>query len=751
MGPKRADNISKGSKISLSGPSVLGITGAGSVPEQETQQFVGKFAADLEQCCREPSLTYPITIPVYIRGNPTQSAQIQSATSQSQQQQQQQQQQSQTVAPSGASVTPSVVAGGLAEEQLSTIGKKTSRARVPSVSQSGILIGITGADSDNRSFSVAGQEQSKVPSPSYKSFHLIPDSEFYRPKLLADSANNETESIDQITALYMRSWKLDQRFIDILKKILPLQEQLHTLDFCYVGLNDKTIYGLVELCQVIKNLNTQLIKFDFYFIIKNISLDGNPIAAECFHLLIEKDDSKISQLSLRYCNITDKGVERIARALGNISRQNWKLLTLNLSGNRIGDIGAQSLAAALRYNRTLISLNLSSNFINDKGALPLALVLRRIVLTPEEIIQRRRIILKRYAETHLDEFRVHTNSPTPSNVSTKSKSGRTSRGDFKRVADPNKRKINTGRTSQNVEKRNRNESDENRPPSENKGDLRRGRNEGSSGRSSVLNASPATGSTSRRTTASTSNASNKDSDQSKTPGPSRIRKVATTANVTTKKNISIVKEEDEDAAEQGRSNDLSLSGKKNKLPEFYSGFFIPQSVLLPIQGNERENPLLETNEFESQDGEMWLRGNFVLLSLNLSRNYLTIDSVREFLLSLEQQSAFTNANDIFNLSSTATAPLMNFSGLCRLELKGMNDISTKSSEYQSIEILLTQKSPLLRFQQLREREPKESFDLQSIQQLQQSISEKTANTLEKPRTGSSSKPTNQRPTSRLKE
>ncbi|CAF1637777.1 unnamed protein product [Rotaria magnacalcarata] len=722
MGPKRADNVSKGSKISLGGPGMLGVTGAGSVAEQETQQFVGKFAADLELCCREPSLAYPITIPVYIRGNPTQSAQIQSATSQSQQQQQQQQQQSQTVAPFGASVTPSVVAGGLAEEQLSTIGKKTSRARLPSVSQSGILIGITGADSDNRSFSVAGQEQSKVLSPSYKSFHLIPDSEFYRPKLLADSVNNETESIDQITALYMRSWKLDQRFIDILKKILPLQEQLHTLDFCFVGLNDKTIYGLVELCQVIKNL-------------KNISLDGNPIAAECFHLLIEKDDSKISQLSLRYCNITDTGVERIARALGNISRQNWKLLTLNLSGNRIGDIGAQSLAAALRYNRTLISLNLSSNFINDKGALPLALVLRRIVLTPEEIIQRRRIILKRYAETHPDEFRVYTNSPTLSNVSMKSKSGRTSRGDFKRMVDPNKRKINTGRTSQN-EKRNRNESDENRPPSENKGDLRRGRNEGSSGRSSVLNASPATGSTSRRTTGNTSNASYKDSDQSKTPAPSRVRKIATTVNVTTKKNISIVKEEDEDATQQGRSNDLSLSGK---------------SVLLPIQGNEGENPLLETNEFESQDGEMWLRGNFVLLSLNLSRNYLTIGSVREFLLSLEQQSTFTNANDTLNLSSTATAPLMNFSGLCRLELKGMNDISTKSSEYQSIEMLLTRKSPLLRFQQLREREPKESFDSQSIQQLQQSISEKTGNTSEKPRTGSSSKPTNQRPTSRLKE
>jgi hypothetical protein len=70
------------------------------------------------------------------------------------------------------------------------------------------------------------------------------------------------------------AWQLDQRFIDILKKILPLQEQLHTLkyilgfsffccrfnifysinSFCFVGLNQQTIYGLAEVCQLIKNL-----------------------------------------------------------------------------------------------------------------------------------------------------------------------------------------------------------------------------------------------------------------------------------------------------------------------------------------------------------------------------------------------------------------------------------------------------------------------------------------------------------------
>ncbi len=95
---------------------------------------------------------------------------------------------------------------------------------------------------------------------------------------------------------------------------------------------------------------------------RSLSLDGNPQAGEYFYRLIEKEDSKykinfnlflfsidfnlyrILHLSLRYCDIHDTGAERLANALGNISTQNWKLLTLNLSGNRIGDRGAISLA-----------------------------------------------------------------------------------------------------------------------------------------------------------------------------------------------------------------------------------------------------------------------------------------------------------------------------------------------------------------------------------------------------------------------
>jgi len=54
--------------------------------------------------------------------------------------------------------------------------------------------------------------------------------------------------------------------------------------------------------------------------------------------------SRITHLSLRFCDITDTAAKRLANVLGNIFTQNWKLLTLDLSGNRIGDDGAKSFA-----------------------------------------------------------------------------------------------------------------------------------------------------------------------------------------------------------------------------------------------------------------------------------------------------------------------------------------------------------------------------------------------------------------------
>ena len=147
---------------------------------------------------------------------------------------------------------------------------------------------------------------------------------------------------------------------------------------------------------------------------------------------------------------------------------------------------------------------------------------------------------------------------------------------------------------------------------------------------------------------------------------------------------------------------------------------------------ERDNPLLESSDIETHDGQIGLKGNLVLLSLNLSRNYLTLITVQEFLRSIQHQTKLTHFNDAASFAST-TASLIEFSGLCRLELKvtkwkylknfffhktifcfqGMIDISNKSIAYQTLESLLLQKSPITRFQQIKDREAKDLHEQQT--------------------------------------
>ena len=53
---------------------------------------------------------------------------------------------------------------------------------------------------------------------------------------------------------------------------------------------------------------------------------------------------RIQNLSLRHNSISDKGAESLGKALGNALKQNTKLLSLNLTGNRITDKGAAHIA-----------------------------------------------------------------------------------------------------------------------------------------------------------------------------------------------------------------------------------------------------------------------------------------------------------------------------------------------------------------------------------------------------------------------
>ena len=124
-----------------------------------------------------------MNIPVFIRGHPPQSA-----------------------AHSGVSIAPPFT-GGTSEEPHPSLIKRASRGRIPSFSHS-----IIGNDNENKSTILSGAESSKA---SYKTFHLVRDSEFFRPKLLADSIGNENEPIEQINTLYMRGmkWSFHEIFI----------------------------------------------------------------------------------------------------------------------------------------------------------------------------------------------------------------------------------------------------------------------------------------------------------------------------------------------------------------------------------------------------------------------------------------------------------------------------------------------------------------------------------------------------------
>nr|KAG5692241.1 hypothetical protein BaRGS_011741 [Batillaria attramentaria] len=127
--------------------------------------------------------------------------------------------------------------------------------------------------------------------------------------------------------------------------------------------------------------------------LKIMSLDANPVDEQNYDLLIT--GGAIQQISLRHCRVTDGGAGRIGMALGTATKVNTKLLSLDLAGNLITDVGAGDLAKGLRLNRTLLTLSLANNKIEDKGAIMLAEALSRFALNHDELVERRRLIFIR--------------------------------------------------------------------------------------------------------------------------------------------------------------------------------------------------------------------------------------------------------------------------------------------------------------------------------------------------------------------
>ncbi|XP_070537405.1 leucine-rich repeat-containing protein 71-like isoform X32 [Ptychodera flava] len=222
-----------------------------------------------------------------------------------------------------------------------------------------------------------GEEEQKEPEEPKPTTYTTKDKfQYFKPTVQVEMENEDKPAT--VTEIYIRGWKVDDTMMGVLKQCLPTIEKLHTLYFWNTGLTEKTIAELASFLPQCSNL-------------KNLTLDGNPVLEENFALLIG-DDSLLANVSFRNNHITDKGAEMIGKALSTAKSCNKNLISLNLSYNKITDIGATHIANGLRMNRVVLSLSLASNQISDTGAKKLGEVLSRFPLTHEETVERRKLI-----------------------------------------------------------------------------------------------------------------------------------------------------------------------------------------------------------------------------------------------------------------------------------------------------------------------------------------------------------------------
>jgi Ran GTPase-activating protein (RanGAP) involved in mRNA processing and transport len=77
-------------------------------------------------------------------------------------------------------------------------------------------------------------------------------------------------------------------------------------------------------------------------------------------------NTKLTMLNVSGNQLTCAGVTGICQGL--IKKFNGNLNTLDLSRNRIADMGAARIAKMLKINRSLVNFRLDRNQITDSGA-----------------------------------------------------------------------------------------------------------------------------------------------------------------------------------------------------------------------------------------------------------------------------------------------------------------------------------------------------------------------------------------------
>ncbi|KAG6460290.1 hypothetical protein O3G_MSEX011887 [Manduca sexta] len=182
------------------------------------------------------------------------------------------------------------------------------------------------------------------------------------------------DSADNLTQIkFDNNYHVPQIIVKLIGMIIQFQTNLTTFTINR-GLTASIIY---EMFKFLPNSH-----------ITDICLDNTFLQQANYHILLD-NQSCLRHLSLSRCKIDDIVVDNIASRLRHPSPASKTLSLLNLSSNKITDLGAKYIGEALRSNRQLCYLNLASNSISDDGATFILNSLTEFPMTYEEVIQAR--------------------------------------------------------------------------------------------------------------------------------------------------------------------------------------------------------------------------------------------------------------------------------------------------------------------------------------------------------------------------
>lgn len=251
---------------------------------------------------------------------------------------------------------------------------------------------------DFNALTIRSKNKSRLKEPSGSLSETVSATGLKREKTKSIVDNTDIMSLDndivKIIAIYSNEYLTQLKFVrnkciprpvlQIIGLTIKFHKQLH-----YISINS----GLDPYCIY------EISKFLPQSCITDICFDGSFLNEANYHILLE-NSTTLKQLSLSKCTIDDNVVKTIAAKLIYPLPASQTLSILNLSCNKITNVGVKYLAQALRSNRQLSYLNLASNIIDDLGAEEIFSTLIEFPLTSEEALDAKRRLMEFMKKRH---------------------------------------------------------------------------------------------------------------------------------------------------------------------------------------------------------------------------------------------------------------------------------------------------------------------------------------------------------------